>query len=292
MSGSPSEVVADTNNPLGEVEASTSDPLKEVSAHAECRRVQTGDMDRSTALDSLDLESSRFLMAVSNGAATLDTPLPTCPGWDVAELVNHLGVIYSRVGLVVSGRRTRAPDRSELSTAPDGEARLGWFAEQRTAVFAALETADEDTQVWNWTVNSPGPMSFWSRRLAHETLIHRVDVELAQGSEPAHAYPEVAIDTVTEFFELFYPRFETEILAAGLGGSMHLHATDVPGAEWTVDPRAGGSSITREHVMAGVALRGSAFELACWTWGRLPTERLEILGDGRIADRFQEVVRV
>ena len=249
-------------------------------------------MDRSTALDSLDLESSRFLVAVSNGAAPLDTPLPTCPGWDVAQLVNHLGVIYSRVALVVSARRTDAPDRNELPTIPDGEAQLGWFAEQRAAVLAALETADDDTLVWNWTKDSPGLTSFWSRRLVHETLIHRVDVELAQGSEPAHGYPEVATDTVTEFFELFYPRFESQILAAGLGDSMHLHATDVPGAEWTLDPRAGGTSITREHAKAGVALRGSAFELACWTWGRLPTERLEIFGNRQIADRFREVVRL
>jgi len=254
--------------------------------------VQTGGMDRSTALDSLDLESSRFLVAVSNDAASLDTPLPTCPGWDVAQLVNHLGVIYSRVALVVSGRRTEAPDHRQLPTVPDGEARLGWFAEQRTAVLAALETADDDTPVWNWTEDSPGPTSFWSRRLTHETLIHRVDVELAQGFEPAHAYPEVATDTVTEFFELFYPRFESQILAAGLGDSMHLHATDVAGAEWTLNPRVSGSAITREHAKAGVALRATAFELACWTWGRLPTERLEILGDRQIADRFREVVRL
>lgn len=254
--------------------------------------MQTGGMDRSTALDSLDLESSRFLVAVSNDAASLDTPLPTCPGWDVAQLVNHLGVTYSRVALVVSGRRTEAPDHRQLPTVPDGEARLGWFAEQRTAVLAALETADDDTPVWNWTEDSPGPTSFWSRRLTHETLIHRVDVELAQGFEPAHAYPEVATDTVTEFFELFYPRFESQTLAAGLGDSMHLHATDVAGAEWTLNPRVSGSAITREHAKAGVALRATAFELACWTWGRLPTERLEILGDRQIADRFREVVRL
>ena len=70
---------------------------------------QTGNMDRSTALDSLDLESSRFLVAASYNAAALSTPLPTCPGWDVAQLVKHLGLIYSQVALVVSGRRTKLP---------------------------------------------------------------------------------------------------------------------------------------------------------------------------------------
>lgn len=171
---------------------------------------QTGNVDHSTALDSIDLESSRFLVAVSNKAAALGTPLPTCPGWDVAYLVKHLGLIYSQVALVVSGRQTVAPDRGQLSSVANGEARLGWFAEQRTAVLAALEATDDDVAVWNWTKESPGPTRFWSRRLAHETLIHRVDLELAQGFEPAHAYPEVASDTVTEFFELFYPRFESQ----------------------------------------------------------------------------------
>ena len=249
-------------------------------------------MDRSTAFESLDLESSRLLVAVSNDAASLDTPLATCPGWNVGKLVNHLGVIYSRVALTVSTRRTEAPSRSELPTAPDGHARLGWFAAQRTAVLAALESAADDTPVWNWTTQSPGPASFWSRRLAHETLIHRVDIELAQGFEPAHGYPEVATDTVTEFFELFYPRFVSEIVAAGFDDSMHLHATDVPGAEWTLNLRAEGLPVTRGHVKAGVSIRGSAFELACWTWGRLPTDRLEILGDRQIADRFREIVRI
>ena len=159
-------------------------------------------------------------------------------------------------------------------------------------MLVALETADNDTLVWNWTEDGPGPTSFWYRRMTHETLIHRVDVELAQGIEPARGDPEIATDTIAEFFEIFYPRFEARLLATGLGGSMHLHATDVSGAEWTLDPRADGSSITREHTKADVALRGSAFELARWIWGRLPTERLEIFGDRQIADRFQETVRV
>jgi uncharacterized protein (TIGR03083 family) len=248
-------------------------------------------MERAIALDAVELESSRFVVAVSNGGASLDAPVPTCPGWDVAQLVQHLGFIYSRLALVVSTQRTEAPDRSELPPVPDGDARLAWFAEQRTAMLAALRDGADDTLVWNWTTSSPGPTSFWFRRMAHETLIHRVDIELAQGSEPVQGDPEVAADTVTEFFELFYPMFETQLLETGLGGSIHLHATDVSDAEWTLDPQAEGSMFTREHSKADAALRGSAFDLACWIWGRLPTDRLESFGDRQIPDRFQEVLR-
>ena len=184
-------------------------------------------MDRVTALDAVELDSSRFIVAASSGAASMDAPVPTCPDWDVAQLVSHLGFIYSRLALVVSAQLIEPPQRSELPAIPDGPERLGWFAEQRTAMIAALSIADEDAKVWNWTGDSPGPTSFWIRRMAHETLIHRVDMELARGSTPAESDPDVATDTVTEFFELFYPRFEAHLLGSPLGGSLHLHATDV-----------------------------------------------------------------
>jgi uncharacterized protein (TIGR03083 family) len=247
-------------------------------------------MDRPTVLDALDLESSRFLVAVSSGAASLDTAVPTCPGWDVGQLVSHLGGIYGRVGYIVSSRALEPPDRSKLPVAPEGEALIGWFAEQRAAVFASLESADDATRVWNWTADSPGSASFWARRMAHETLIHRVDAELAQGLQPAQPMPEVAADTVTEFLELFLPRFEAKLKEAG-AGSIHLHATDAHAAEWTLCFGADGARFSRDHERADVALRASAFELACWSWGRLPTDRLETFGEHQLADLFQQVVR-
>jgi predicted lipid carrier protein YhbT len=127
--------------------------------------------------------------------------------------------------------------------------------------------------------------------MAHETLIHRVDVELADGDEATPGDPEVSADTVTEFFEIFYPLFEDQPLETSIGGSLHLHATDISDAEWTIDPGRGASSLSRQHAKADVALRGDAFDLACWTWGRLATERLEVFGDPQIAKRFQEVLR-
>lgn len=52
-----------------------------------------------------------------------------------------------------------------------------------------------------------------------------------------------------------------------------------------------GSQFTREHSKADVALRGPAFDLARWVWGRLPTGNLEVFGDIQVAERFQSVVK-
>jgi len=250
-------------------------------------------MDRSTTLDALDLESSQFLVTVSNGVVSSPkAPVPSCPGWDVSQLVNHLGFIYSRTALIVAERRTEPPDRSELPVAPVDGARIGWFAAQRTAVLAALEATDDDVLMWNFAADGPAAVTFWPRRMVHETLIHRVDAELSEGLVPAPSDPEVAADTLAEFFELLFPRLEAKLCENGPASSLHIQATDVPGAEWTVDLRAEESVITREHRKADAAVRGSAFELSCWAWSRLPTERLETFGDARIANRFQQAAQI
>lgn len=249
-------------------------------------------MDRSTTLDALDLESSRFLLAVSNGAASLAAPVPSCPGWDVSQLVNHLGRIYARTALIVSDRRLERPDPAELPVAPDGERRVGWFAEHRTSLLGVLESADDDAPVWNFAADRPAPTGFWARRMVHETLIHRVDAEVARGLVPAQGDADLAADTLEELFEVFLPRFETELLETGPSRSVHFHATDVPGAEWTVRLQPGEVVVTHEHAKADAAVRGGAFDLACWAYGRLPAERLEISGDARVASRFQEAARI
>ena len=105
--------------------------------------------------------------------------------------------------------------------------------------------------------------------MVHETLIHRVDAELAHGLVPAQSNPAVAADTLAEFFEIFYPRFEPKLIASGPPASLHIHATDVPGAEWTLELRPGASVITREAHQGRRSHRGSAFELCCWAWRRL-----------------------
>lgn len=248
-------------------------------------------MDRASAIDAVDLESSRFLVAVSTGVVPLDGPVPTCPGWDVEQLVGHLGYIYGRVAFVISTRALERPAPERLPHAPAGEACLGWFAEQREAMLMALEQADDTITVWNWTPNSPAPASFWVRRMAHETLIHRVDAELAQGIAPSQASAELAADNVSEFLEILLAPFESELSAAGPPASLHLHATDIPEAEWTVIIGEDGSRFTREHSKADVALRGPAFDLARWVWGRLPTGNLEVFGDIQVAERFQSVVK-
>ena len=49
-----------------------------------------------------------------------------------------------------------------------------------------------------WAFGRLRPASFWGRRMAHETAVHRADAELATGREPAFA-PDIAADAIDEW---------------------------------------------------------------------------------------------
>jgi hypothetical protein len=71
-----------------------------------------------------------------------------------------------------------------------------------------------------------------------------------------------------------------------VGGSVHIHCTDVAG-EWLLTPGDGLEMIaTREHAKGSVALRGSAEDLLLVLWRRSPLDIIEVIGNELVAERF------
>ena len=68
--------------------------------------------------------------------------------------------------------------------------------------------------------------------MAHETAVHRFDAERAAGRD-YRVEAELASDGVDEYLDFVLPR--TVAKGLRLGGSVHLHCTDVPG-EWIIEP--------------------------------------------------------
>ena len=138
----------------------------------------------------------------------------------------------------------------------------------------------------------PGGSSFYARRFAHETLMHRADATLALGRDFT-ADQAVALDALDEWMTLgtlphvleVHPE-QRELL--GPGRTIHLHATDAaPGteAEWLVDLTGDTIAWRRADEKAAVAVRGPLTELLLLVYGRRPAaEDLEILGDRDLLD--------
>ncbi|MEH0844928.1 maleylpyruvate isomerase family mycothiol-dependent enzyme [Micromonospora sp. CPCC 205711] len=234
--------------------------------------------------------------------ADLTTPVSTCPGWNVGQLVRHLGGGQRWAADIVRTRPTTPPSDAhfrDLSPYADEDpAVVGpWLVEGAAGLADVLTAAGPDAPVWTPLPAAGTP--FWARRFAHETLMHRADAALALGVDFA-VTPELAIDAIDEWMELgslpqmfdFHPH-RRELL--GPGRTLHLHATDVPseaGAEWLVDLTGDLLAWRRAHEKAAVAVRGPVAELLLLVYGRLPVDEagVEVLGDAKLLDFWLERV--
>lgn len=229
-------------------------------------------------LEAIKADSAALATAARLG---VDVPVPSCPDWDVAELVRHIGRIQRWVTAMVRTHASERPPRGEGDPLPTGTGLADWFDEVAVGLVEVLAAADDDEPVWNWSTTQPHTAAFWKRRMAHETVVHRWDVQLAHGCvEPIGA--ALAKDGIDEILDTVLP---TEVTlkpeGATLGGSLHLHTTDVEG-EWVVRVGEGKVDVSYEHGKGDAAVRGTAEDVLLFVWGRKPAAELETFGDPAI----------
>ena len=229
----------------------------------------------------LDVFRDRSIALLTSAQANLEVPVPSCPGWTVAELITHVGTTWGWAAAIV---RTGA--RDDLPSSPDDPGStevLEWAAEQSRQLSDALKGADPDSDCW--TFGLPRSRLFWFRRQALETAIHAWDVQHATG-QPDPIDPDLASDGIDEFVAVMLPRHIQRQPDNWTGQSLHLHRTDGDG-EWMIRLGPGASlSTERTHGHGDVALRGPVSSLYLWCLNRLPSTDLELVGDGAIAERW------
>jgi uncharacterized protein (TIGR03083 family) len=152
----------------------------------------------------------------------------------------------------------------------------------------ALRTTPPDKPVF--TLAGVQPASWWLRRIAHETAIHRWDLQDALGEAEGFS-PELARDGVDELLDVMAPRRFDYAGFGGTGQTLHLHGTDGDG-EWVVTVGPDSLTWTHGHVKADVAARGPLADLFLFVWSRLEPEKLDVLGDASLLRRFQEAANV
>jgi len=221
----------------------------------------------------------------------LDRRVPTCPEWDVAQLIRHLGGVHRwvRRKYLGAGDEPRV-NQHELA----GAELVDWYRSSLDAIVDALAQRDPAETVGSFAGDAT--VGFWYRRQAHETAMHRYDLDTATrpGAErPIDAV--LAADGIDEWLELFVPRFLE--LGAGVpadmvGMTVHLHAGDTDRGEWSLELTPDGIAWSREHTKADAALRGGASELLLTVWHRAPLTGVEVLGDGDVADRVLDLIHV
>ncbi len=130
-------------------------------------------------------------------------PIPTCPEWTLRQLVTHVGRAHRWAAEIT---RTRSDAFIPFREVPDGKLpddraeQRAWLHAGAARLVDAVREAGSDL-VWSFT--GPTPAGFWIRRMAHETLVHRADAQLAAGAEPEPVIEaEIAADAIDEWLML------------------------------------------------------------------------------------------
>lgn len=225
-------------------------------------------------VDHLLADSQRFAALLET--ASLDVPVPACPGWDVLRLAEHTGRIHRWARFCVENGRPPTDGDAQESFEPDAAAE--WLRAGARELARVLRDIDPQAPSWH-----PFPVdriaAVWPRRQAHETAIHRWDAERAIGID-ARLDPDLASDGIDEYFEIAIPRLVAREKIDLPTGSLHVHCTDVTG-EWLVWADDGGFHLRREHQKGDAALRGPAEPILLRLWGREAdrADELSTVGD-------------
>lgn len=231
-------------------------------------------MDYERHLAALRIEGTALADAARDA---LGADVPTCPGWTVTALLQHVGRGFGWVTRIVRDHADAEVSRDELSV-PDEDV-LEWYEGTLAELVDALATEDPDTPVWNWSGNDLR-VAFWSRRMALEVAVHRWDAQRATGTERAFD-TDLAVDGVDELLDVFLPDALAEQPVDGLQGSFQVTATDT-GDVWSGTLLPDSSEVTR-HAFPGTpaaTVEGTASDLFLALWGRPVPVR--VTGDATI----------
>lgn len=240
------------------------------------------------------MEMSRYLDCLAQDYALLrsaavsagpEAPVPSAPGWTVADLTAHVGEVYLHKVTVM--REQKWPDpwppAEHAGTRPLALLDDGY--QELTAEFA-VRSPDEPSPTWYGPEQT---VAFWVRRMAQETVVHRMDAQLAAAIPVTPAPDDLAVDGVDEVLTRFlgYGSVEWPGEYAGLKGD-HLATADgtdtivvtTGGRSWTVRPTPSSVTVTDGRADGARAeVTASPDAMLRWLWGRAGDDAVTVTGD-------------
>ena len=226
-------------------------------------------------------DEGQALAAALDGNPT--TPVPSCPGWSITDLVAHVGS-YHRWAADLLQDASQQP-RAPYSLRPEPNATLAeWYRDSLELLLKAIDTTDPDTPMWTVTVDQKA--GAWCRRQAHDLTVHRWDAQHAHG----HARPiptERATDFIDELFGQALPYIVPFLGRTVPGASLALQSTD--GMYYRrLDGVTGQPRLSRDADPADATLTGTPSDLLLTLWRRVNTTTLT--GDPAALTAWQQAI--
>jgi len=249
-------------------------------------------VDNETLLLHLTREYELLHAAVT--AIDPATPVPSCPGWTVADLANHVAKVY--LHKVECIRLNAYPD--PWPPAPSGEPAVRDLERAWTALTETFATHAPGDPAKTW-FDPNQTVGWWVRRMALETVIHRVDAELAVGSV-APIPEDLALDGIDELLAIFLgygsTRWTEEFAAdieAGAGDRLRVVAQTADGPRaWLATVTDAGVKVVDDGAdgTAEVTATGEADAVLRWVWNRAAPGEVTVAGDPAATGRWHSLI--
>jgi uncharacterized protein (TIGR03083 family) len=243
-------------------------------------------MEKSTYLDCLEHDYQRLREV---GPGGWSSPVPSCPGWTMADLVRHVAEVYLHKTEIMRTGANPEPWPPDLS----GEDPVAALDRAYAGLVAELTARKPDEPALTWY----GPdqtVGFWVRRMAHETVIHRIDAELAAGADLAPIPEALALDGIDEVLVCFlsfashaWHEYFTEHLA-GAGGQ--VVSVEAGARGWSVRLTLEGVDVTPGGGAAGARISGAPTDVLFWLWRRAGDEAVRHDGDPALVARLRALL--
>lgn len=233
----------------------------------------------------------RRLHALAEG--DLGAKVPTCPDWTLADLVEHVSMVYLHKAETM--RRNAFPQPWPPDDRPP-EAPAALLARAYGALTAEFAARTPETAAPTW-FEPDQTVGFWIRRMAHESVIHRVDAELAAGSAIGPIPDDLAVDGIDEILQAFlayqsvaWQEDFADLLAPADGESLLVRAGE---AAWTVTLRPEAVQVSDGDAgRARATITGAPPGVLLWLWRRADDREITVAGDTALVERLRELMRV
>lgn len=205
----------------------------------------------------------------------------------MADLTRHVGEVY--LHKVECMREGGAPKTDWPPPGLGDEEPVTLLDRSYADLVAELTTRDPAAPGGTWYAPDP-TVGFWIRRMAQESVIHRIDAELGAGASIAPIPDDLAINGIDELLKVFvaysfsqWPEDFTEALKNSPGHSYKIQATatnETPSTAWLVKTAAdrltaegGPDEELLDTATPEVTISGNPADLFRWTWNRETRDR-------------------
>ena len=226
-------------------------------------------------LHVLGEEAETLATAVQGASPT--SIVPGCPGLTLAETARHVGSLYRMLWLWLrEGDRPLQWQREPVA----GQDLAGYVRSGVAPLLAELSAHDpaEPCQTW-W--DQEQNYGFWRRRMAHETTVHRCDIQGAAGMALTEVPDEIALDGIDEVLTLWFTH-RLEVLNVS-GTRDQVVSVQAGGLQWLARAGTKRTSVHRPGdppdtttAIIHATVSGAPTQVYLWLWWRRPDRAVRI----------------